>query len=54
MGVYLTDTEAALLASGLEELEEDDCVLYVAITRAIMRCGQLTSQATLFGIPEDD
>lgn len=54
VGVYLTDTEAALLASGLEELEEDDCVLYVAITRAITRCGQLTSQATLFASPEDD
>jgi DNA helicase-2/ATP-dependent DNA helicase PcrA len=48
VGVYLTETEAELLASGLEELEDDDCVLYVAITRAMTRCGRLASAATLF------
>lgn len=54
VGVYLTETEAALLASGLEELEDDDCVLYVAITRAMARCGRLSSRTTLFDSPEDD
>lgn len=54
VGVYLTQPEAALLASGLEELEEDDCVLYVAITRAMTRCGRLSSHATLFDSPGDD
>lgn len=48
VGVYLTETEADLLASGLEELEDDHCVLYVAITRAMMKCGRLASPATLF------
>lgn len=53
VGVFLTETEAALLASGLQELEDDDCVLYVAITRAMTRCGRLSSQATLFDGPDD-
>lgn len=53
VGVFLTETEAALLASGLQELEDDDCVLYVAITRAMTRCGRLSSQATLFDSPDD-
>ncbi|MGV7829387.1 UvrD-helicase domain-containing protein [Mycobacterium kansasii] len=48
VGIYLTQTEAELLASGLEELEDDDCVLYVAITRAMTRCGRLSFQQTLF------
>jgi DNA helicase II / ATP-dependent DNA helicase PcrA len=51
VGVYLTETEADLLASGLEELEDDDCVLYVATTRAMTRCGRLASPATLFDQP---
>lgn len=48
VGLYLTEDEAALLASGLKELDDDDCVLYVAITRAMTRCGRLSSRATLF------
>ncbi|WP_319451194.1 MULTISPECIES: UvrD-helicase domain-containing protein [unclassified Mycobacterium] len=51
VGVYLTEAEAALLSSGLEELRDDDCVLYVAITRAMTRCGRLSAQATLFDSP---
>lgn len=51
VGIYLAETEAELLASGLKELEDDDCVLYVAITRAMTRCGRLSSSATLFDQP---
>lgn len=51
VGVFLTENEADLLASGLEELEDDDCVLYVAITRAMTSCGRLASPATLFDQP---
>lgn len=54
VGVYLTETEAARLASGLAELEDDDCVLYVAITRAMTRCGRLSAQPTVFDSPDDD
>jgi DNA helicase II / ATP-dependent DNA helicase PcrA len=54
VGVYPTEAETALLASGLRELEDDDCVLYVAITRAMTLCGRLSSQATLFDSPVNE
>lgn len=47
VGVVLADQERRLLAAGLRELEDDDCVIYVALTRAKQRCGLLTGYLTL-------
>lgn len=41
VGVVLSQAQVATLASGLQELDEDHCVLYVAITRARHACGRL-------------
>lgn len=53
VGVVLTDHENQLLANGLRELEDDHCVLYVALTRAEHLCGRLAATATL-EIDQDD
>lgn len=47
VGVVLTAHERGLLATGLRELEDDDCVVYVALTRAKERCGLLAGDLTL-------
>lgn len=47
VGVVLTGHEQGLLAAGLRELEDDDCVIYVALTRAKRRCGLLAGPCVL-------
>ncbi|WJJ09971.1 UvrD-helicase domain-containing protein [Prescottella equi] len=47
VGVILTEYESQLLATGLRELEGDDCVVYVALTRAKHFCGRLGVDETL-------
>jgi DNA helicase-2/ATP-dependent DNA helicase PcrA len=47
VGVVLTEREGQLLANGLRELEDDDCVVYVALTRAKAVCGRLTDDLAL-------
>lgn len=47
VGVVLSMYERALLAAGLREFEDDDCVVYVALTRAKERCGLLAAELTL-------
>lgn len=42
VGVILSNTQLTALKSGLNELNEEDCVTYVAITRAKRLCGLLT------------
>jgi len=39
--------ESQLLASGLRPLDDDDCVVYVALTLAKFCCGQLGGNLTL-------
>lgn len=43
VGVVLTERARRLLESGLRPLIDDDCVVYVAITRAEERCVELRS-----------
>lgn len=47
VGVALTDRDEQLLAGGLQELEEEHCVLYVALTRAQESCIALGSPGEL-------
>lgn len=47
VGVVLTRPQRDLLANGLHALGDDDCVIYVAITRAMERCGMLGDEQTL-------
>lgn len=47
VGVVLSPTQRAALASGLQELEEEHCIIYVAITRAKRFCGLLSSTSEL-------
>lgn len=42
VGVALSHTQLAALTSGLHELEEEHCIIYVAITRARRFCGLLS------------
>lgn len=53
VGVVLSEKEGQLLANGLRELEDDDCVVYVALTRAKILCGRLTDDLTL-EFPRDE
>ncbi len=41
VGVVLSQAQAATLAAGLQELEEEHCIIYVALTRARRACGRL-------------
>jgi DNA helicase-2/ATP-dependent DNA helicase PcrA len=43
VGVVLTRTQEALLAAGLQALDDENCVIYVALTRAKNRCVRLGS-----------
>lgn len=45
VGVVLSRTQLAALAAGLRALEEEDCIIYVAITRAKRFCGQLSGSS---------
>jgi DNA helicase-2/ATP-dependent DNA helicase PcrA len=45
VGVLLSQTQITTLASGLQELDEEHCILYVAITRARYACGRLVDNA---------
>lgn len=47
VGVALTRAQRDLLNFGLVELGDDDCVIYVAITRAMKQCGLLRDELTL-------
>jgi DNA helicase-2/ATP-dependent DNA helicase PcrA len=47
VGVMLTSRDKELLASGLRELQDEDCVIYVALTRAKYLCGVLGSDLQL-------
>lgn len=42
VGVVLSSTQRATLASGLRALEEEHCIIYVAVTRAKRFCGLLS------------
>jgi DNA helicase-2/ATP-dependent DNA helicase PcrA len=43
VGVVLREADTQRLATGLHALEPEDCVLYVALTRARRACGRLVS-----------
>lgn len=43
VGVVLSQSQLAALESGLKEIEEEDCITYVAITRAKQFCGLLAN-----------
>ena len=45
VGVVLSRAQLAALASGLRALEEEHCIIYVAITRAKRFCGQLSGSS---------
>lgn len=47
VGLVLSPTQIAMLAGGLKDSEEDHCVLYVAVTRAMERCGRLAADLEL-------
>lgn len=47
VGVVLNSTQRALLASGLRALDDEHCVIYVALTRARECCGLLAEDPTL-------
>jgi DNA helicase-2/ATP-dependent DNA helicase PcrA len=47
VGVVLSGNDTDLLSQGLRELEDDDCVIYVALTRAKEKCGRLGSDLQL-------
>jgi len=50
VGVVLSRAQAATLAAGLHGLDEEHCIIYVAITRAKRVCGQLSDSIE----PESD
>lgn len=58
VGVILTRAQRALLSTGLHELEDEHCVVYVALTRARRECIQLDGDPALdegtLDIPADD
>lgn len=45
VGVVLSRAQLAALASGLRALEEEHCIIYVAITRAKRFCGQMSGSS---------
>jgi DNA helicase-2/ATP-dependent DNA helicase PcrA len=47
VGVVLTRTQEALLAAGLQALDDENCVIYVALTRAKNRCVQIGSDEAI-------
>lgn len=47
MDVVLIRTQDASLATGMQELEDEHCVVYVALTREQRLCGRLAGDATL-------
>jgi DNA helicase-2/ATP-dependent DNA helicase PcrA len=47
VGVVLNSAQKALLAAGLKALDDESCVIYVALTRAKERCGLLAEDPTL-------
>lgn len=47
VGVILSRNQIDALKSGLRELEEEHCIIYVAITRAKRFCGRLSSISEL-------
>ena len=47
VGVTLNHNQVDALKSGLRELEEEHCIIYVAITRAKCFCGLLSSTSEL-------
>lgn len=47
VGVVLTQAQEALLAAGLQALDDENCVIYVALTRAENRCVRLGGDAAL-------
>ncbi len=47
VGVVLSSSQKSLLSSGLQALRDEDCVLYVALTRARSKCGILAADAML-------
>ena len=47
VGVTLYRTQIDALKSGLRELEEEHCIIYVALTRAKRFCGLLSSTSEL-------
>ena len=47
VGVALRPADLVRLSQGLHELEPEDCVLYVAITRACRMCGRLAGSDQL-------
>lgn len=53
VGVVLTRAQQDLLARGLKELDDEHCVVYVALTRAKTHCGLLVGELTL-ELDEDD
>jgi DNA helicase-2/ATP-dependent DNA helicase PcrA len=49
VGVALSSSQQAMLLAGLREPAEDQCIIYVALTRARRRCGHLASTAQQAG-----
>lgn len=47
VGVVLSPQQREMLALGLRELEEEHCIIYVAVTRARHFCGQLVTVSEL-------
>lgn len=45
VGVVLSQAQIDTLASGLQELDEEHCIIYVALTRARQVCGRLENHA---------
>lgn len=54
VGIVLSASQASMLASGLQEDEEEHCIIYVAITRAKVRCGRLGADLQLDIESDDD
>jgi DNA helicase-2/ATP-dependent DNA helicase PcrA len=52
VGVVLSQSQVATLAAGLQELEEEDCIIYVALTRARRACGRLADHGHVAEIEE--
>lgn len=58
VGVVLTRAQRALLTTGLHELDDEHCVVYVALTRAKRLCIRLDGDPALdqdtLDVPDDD
>jgi DNA helicase-2/ATP-dependent DNA helicase PcrA len=52
VGVVLSQAQVAILASGLHEIDEEHCIIYVALTRARHACGRLSDSDG--GIEDDE